>query len=135
MYLLDTHTLIWLLFTKGILPDAVYQAVATSEYVYASIVSLWEIAIKQSIGKLEIKNSIAEIADICEESGYELLPIKPIHLDCVKTLPIFHRDPFDRLLIAQATTEGLTIITKDAIIPRYPVKTMWNDMERENPTS
>lgn len=93
--------------------------------IYVSIASLWEIAIKQSIGKLEIKESIETIARICRDEDFYLLPIIPSHLDHLKTLPLIHGDPFDRLLISQAVTEGLTIITKDSKIPAYGIKTLW----------
>jgi PIN domain nuclease of toxin-antitoxin system len=90
-----------------------------------SIASLWEIAIKSSIGKLEIKNSLEEIAEICLENKIELLAINPLHLDQIKNLPRIHGDPFDRLIISQALAENLIIVTKDSIIPKYDVKTVW----------
>ncbi len=93
--------------------------------IYVSIVSLWEIAIKSSIGKLEIKNSMKEIAEICQEDQIELLAINPLHLDQIENLPQIHGDPFDRLIISQALTENLTIITRDSIIPKYSVNTIW----------
>ena len=90
-----------------------------------SIASLWEIAIKQSIGKLELKNSIQEIADDCTKSDIDILAIAPRHLDAIRSLPDIHRDPFDRLIVAQAICEELTIITKDSRIAEYDVQTVW----------
>ncbi len=77
--------------------------------VYVSIVSLWEIAIKSGIGKLEIKNSMEEIAGICLKNEIKLLAINPLHLDQIAGLPQIHGDPFDRLIISQALVENLAI--------------------------
>lgn len=93
--------------------------------IYVSIVSLWEIAIKSSIGKLEIKNSMEEIAGICLKYKIELLAINPSHLDQIANLPQIHDDPFDRLIISQAISEKLAIVTRDSIIPKYDVYTIW----------
>lgn len=86
---------------------------------------MWEIAIKSSIGKLEIKSSISKIVETCEKEQLEILPIKPFHLDGIGRLPMVHADPFGRLIISQAVSENLVIITKDRIIPMYNVKVLW----------
>lgn len=86
---------------------------------------LWEIAIKSSIGKLEIKSSISKIAETCEKEQFDILPIKPFHLDKIGRLPMIHGDPFDRLIISQAIAENLIIIIKDGTIPLYNVKVLW----------
>ena len=93
--------------------------------ICVSIVSMWEIAIKSSIGKLEIKSSISKIAETCENEQFDILPIKPFHLDELEQLPTIHGDPFDRLIISQAISENLIIITKDGTIPLYNVKILW----------
>lgn len=90
-----------------------------------SVASLWEIAIKQSQGKLDIDASISELDHTFRRAGFHRLPIAPSHLDRIKALPGIHRDPFDRLLVAQALEEDLTIVTRDGLIPQYPVKTVW----------
>ena len=82
-------------------------------------------AIKSSIGKLEIRSSISKIAETCEREQIDILSIKPFHLDEIKRLPPIHGDPFDRLIISQAITENLVIITKDGTIPQYDVKVLW----------
>ncbi len=82
--------------------DAVDIVHNEQNQVYVSIVSLWEIAIKSSIGKLEIKNSMEEITEICRKYKIELLAIEPSHLDRIAKLPQIHGDPFDRLIISQA---------------------------------
>ena len=84
-----------------------------------------EIAIKQSIGKLDLDFSITQIENLCNEKDIQILPIKSKHLDKLKNLPKYHGDPFDRLIISQALAENLTIITRDSTIPNYPVRTLW----------
>lgn len=84
-----------------------------------------EIAIKQSIGKLEINESIENIVQTCKDEDFSILSIKPSHLDYLKTLPQIHGDPFDRLIISQAAMEKLVILTKDGKIPAYDVQTLW----------
>lgn len=102
--------------------DIIYR---DNEKIHVSIVSFWEIAIKSSIGKLVIKSSISKIAETCEKEQFEILSIKPLHLDNIRQLPQIHGDPFDRLIISQAMTENFVIITKDGTIPQYDIKTIW----------
>jgi PIN domain nuclease of toxin-antitoxin system len=83
------------------------------------------VAIKQSIGKLDIDASIPEIVDACSALKIDRLPLQPEHIERIKSLPLIHRDPFDRLIISQAIMENLTIITMDQTIPQYEVKTLW----------
>ena len=90
MYLLDTHTLIWSQFNSDNLSDTAKEKLEDDKKVYVSIVSFWEIAIKQSIGKLDIDVSPKEFADQCVKAGMYILPIKPEHLDLIKALPDIH---------------------------------------------
>ena len=126
MYLLDTNALLYFLYDSGKLSkkasDIIYH---NDEKINVSIVSMWEIAIKSSIGKLEIKSSISKIAETCENERFDILPIKPFHLDEIGRLPAIHGDPFDRLIISQAISENLIIITKDGTMPMYNVKVLW----------
>ncbi len=126
MYLLDTNALLYFLYDSGKLSkrasDIIYHS---DERINVSIVSMWEIAIKSSIGKLEIKSSISKIAETCENEQFDILPIKPFHLDEIGQLPAIHGDPFDRLIISQAVSENLVIITKDGTIPMYNVEVLW----------
>lgn len=125
-YILDTNALIFYLYNPEQLSKAAVDIVHNGDNkIYVSIVSLWEIAIKTSIGKLEIKNSMEEIAGICLKYKIELLAINPGHLDWIANLPQIHGDPFDRLIISQALAENLAIVTKDSIIPKYDVNTIW----------
>lgn len=125
MYLLDTHTLLWFLRDSPQLSKKALEIITTENKVYVSIASLWEIAIKKSIGKLEFEHSIEKIAELCHEKDILILQIQPKYFDKVIKLPNIHNDPFDRLIIAQAIIENLVIITKDTIIPKYSVKTIW----------
>ena len=125
MYLLDTHTLLWFLRDSPQLSKKALGIITTENKVYVSIASLWEIAIKKSIGKLEFEHSIEKIAELCHEKDILILQIQPKYFDKIIELPNIHNDPFDRLIIAQAIIENLIIITKDTIIPKYSVKTIW----------
>jgi PIN domain nuclease of toxin-antitoxin system len=97
-----------------------------AENLVVSMVSMWEITIKLASGKLSsMGGSIRDVSSVLAERGVELLPILPSHLFRLETLPMLHRDPFDRLLVAQAMEEGLPILTNDALIRRYAVKVVW----------
>jgi len=86
---------------------------------------LWEIAIKSSLGKLKLKGDFNRIADFLTDNDIELLPITFEHLQRLMQLPLHHRDPFDRIIIAQSLTEDLTIATKDEVFIDYGVKSFW----------
>jgi len=124
-YLLDTNVLIYLLAAPGELSSKARQIVETEERLFVSKASLWEIGIKQSIGKLSVALSIPEIECQCHERDIEILPASSHAIERIKLLPDVHRDPFDRLLVAQAQEEDLTIVTRDRLIAQYPIKTVW----------
>jgi PIN domain nuclease of toxin-antitoxin system len=91
-----------------------------------SAVSLWEIAIKVSIGKLELLQPYDQlIPEQLEENDINILPIELIHLTTVVGLPFYHRDPFDRLIIAQAITEDLPVVSPDSLFSQYAIKLIW----------
>ena len=117
MLLLDTNALICALFAPERLSSTARTAIENSESLYVSMASLWEIAIKQSIGKLNVDASIHEIVQACAAYEITLLPIQPVHIEGIKALPAIHSDPFDRLIISQAIYEKMTIITMDRMIP------------------
>ncbi|MFC0862699.1 type II toxin-antitoxin system VapC family toxin [Sphaerimonospora cavernae] len=119
--LLDTHVILWWLADSPELSGEVKDLLDTEPAVYVSAVSPWEIAIKQSIGKLPGPEDLAERVRDSQFSG---LPITASHGVRAGRLPQHHRDPFDRLLIAQAQTEGLTLVTRDKWIPHYDVQIM-----------
>ena len=125
MYLLDTHTLIWFLADAPELSSVARNTICSDVDIYVSYASLWEMSIKKSLGKLRFPYTFKEIVDICNNESLQLLGINYLDLDIVEKLPFIHRDPFDRLLVAQAHSRNLIIITKDTIIPNYDVTTIW----------
>ena len=125
-YLLDTHTAIWFFNGDEQLSKTAHQIIRNfSNPVYISIVSAWEVAIKLGIGKLNILGKTADFIQDAETNNIILLPIKPSHLTVLETLPLIHRDPFDRLLIATAISEQMTFITADKNISQYDVPKIW----------
>lgn len=118
--LLDTHVLIWWDAGERLAANAV-QAIRAADQVYVSAASGWEIAIKASLGRLETERRVAEAV---AESGFEELPVRLAHTEGVEELAWHHRDPFDRLLIAQARAERLTLVTRDRIFHEYEVRTL-----------
>ena len=117
--LLDTQIALWWLGDTPELTEAVREVVQDSDnVVYVSAASMWEIAIKRALGKLEIGDEyVSEIA----AQGFVELPIRWEHAKRAEALPMLHRDPFDRLLIAQAQALGLTLVTTDGMIREYSV--------------
>jgi PIN domain nuclease of toxin-antitoxin system len=116
--LLDTHILLWHLMDNSKLSEEKSQIIENPQHQkFFSIVSLWEIAIKTSIGKLEIQQSLETIVP----QEIIILDLKLPHLKLVQKLPFYHRDPFDRILIAQAQSEKLTIMTDDSNFKHYDI--------------
>jgi PIN domain nuclease of toxin-antitoxin system len=118
--LLDTHVWLWWQTNDLRLGPNARALIAQTDDVRLSAASAWEIAIKTSIGKLKLPAN-ADIGRELERDGFRQLPVSIAHADAVRRLPLLHRDPFDRLLIAQALTEGLTILTSDEAIATYNV--------------
>lgn len=118
-FLLDTHVIIWLLDDTSPLTEDVRAMMRDrSHSLTISAASLWEISIKQAIGKLRVAD---DLINIMEKNGIHSLPITVNHAVAVRSLPLLHNDPFDRMLIAQARSEGLTLVTHDKIFQSYPV--------------
>lgn len=107
MYLLDTHTLLWALFKEDFLSVNARKVILDDNDIFVSIVSLWEIAIKQSIGKLEINESIETIAQICMDEDFYILPIKPSHLDHLKIYHGYMEILLTGLLLHRQLQKGL----------------------------
>jgi PIN domain nuclease of toxin-antitoxin system len=119
-YLVDTHALLWALSEPRALSAAARDAIADpANLIIVSSASLWECAIKASIGKLEVPE---DFFDSVPEAGYEVLPIRISHLNAYRTLPMHHRDPFDRILVAQARAEALVLISRDPEIAKYDIE-------------
>jgi PIN domain nuclease of toxin-antitoxin system len=116
--LLDTHVILWWLTDAHDLPTEVKRRIDDEPAVYLSPAAVWEVAIKQSIGKIKEPDNLAEIIN---DAGFRPLPITSEHAIAAGRLPLIHRDPFDRMLIAQARCEGLTLVTRDPLIQQYKV--------------
>lgn len=115
--LLDTHVLIW--WDEGRrMSRSAMTAIRDAADVYVSAASAWEIAIKTALGRLRPTRTVAQAT---EESGFRELPVTFAHAASVAGLPSVHRDPFDRLLVAQAMHEGLVLVTRDPVFTRYGV--------------
>jgi PIN domain nuclease of toxin-antitoxin system len=125
-YLLDTHTAIWYFNGDNVLSKTAKEIILPlSNQIHLSIISAWEIAIKHSIGKLDIDGNTADFIHDAESNGFIFLPINPSHLAVYESLPLIHRDPFDRLLIATALDEQMPIISADKNIAQYDVPLIW----------
>ena len=119
--LLDTHVVLWWLSDDPTLAVEIKDRLDHEPDVYISPATIWEIAIKQSIGKLD---KPADLPERVRDSGFRQLNITAEHGIVAGRLPLIHRDPFDRMLIAQARVEHLTLVTRDAEIPKYDVETL-----------
>jgi PIN domain nuclease of toxin-antitoxin system len=122
--LLDTHVLIWLVEGDKNLSTIARSAIEDEENsLYLSIVSLWEITIKLSLDKLDLQLSVDEMVEsFLIPGGIQILQIETRHLSILRDLPLHHRDPFDRLIIAQAQAEGMTLVSADGIFGMYEVE-------------
>jgi len=124
--LVDTHAIIWFITDDSRLPNASKALIEDKRNTcFASLVSFWEMGIKYSLGRLDFKTDLSEIFSLIEQSGFTILAISQKHVLKIIDLPFHHRDPFDRLLIAQAQYENLTILTKDQWYKSYNVKEIW----------
>jgi len=127
--LLDSHTLLWaLLQPERLSPNARALLGDTGNQIIVSYASLWEITVKIAKGKLNVPgSSVGPILRESRDLGFQLLAFNEEHLMVLESLPTFadHKDPFDRMLVAQAIVEGLPLLTADTKIPRYPVQTIW----------
>lgn len=122
--LLDTHALLWALAAPSRLPPRIAKALRDpSNTVFVSAASAWEIAIKASLGKLSA--DVDEIVHAVVDVGFDELSVTLAHARRVRDLPSHHRDPFDRMLVAQALEEGLALVTHDGVLRAYRVPIEW----------
>ena len=120
--LLDTHILLWYLDNDPKLPVIWKRNIEDRHNSIAvSMASLWEITIKVALGKLELMDDLTTIENILRQQGIDFLPIRTPHLLYLLDLPFHHRDPFDRLLIAQAQAEQLTLVSDDGMFAAYSI--------------
>ena len=125
--LLDTHSFIWYIMDSHKLSDRGRELIENEDNeILLSLASVWEMAIKQSTGKLSLGLPFkAFIEEQLSANSIELLIINLDHIDTVVTLPFHHRDPFDRLIIAQAMVEQIPIISVDSVFDSYPSQRLW----------
>ena len=119
--LLDTHVFIWWRAGRPMRPDAM-EAIRTADDVFVSAASAWEVAIKSAAGKIRLG---APFADGVAQSGFVALPINLVHAAAAGELPPHHRDPFDRMLVAQANVERLTLVSHDRQLEPYGTAVIW----------
>ena len=125
-YLLDTHTLIWFLSGEDNLSDKSKEVIENPENSnFISIASIWELAIKISLGKFKFEQGFKKFLELIDANGFEIIPISFEHALRLSTLEFIHRDPFDRLIVVQAMTDNLTVITRDENMAKYEIKTLW----------
>ena len=125
--LLDTHALIWFINGDNQLPEKSIKLIKKLDNkCFVSIVSIWEIAIKLSLGKLDLHGGFDEISRILRRYEIELLPITFEHIQTLISLDYHHRDPFDRIIISQGLVEKFVVVTKDENFPKYNIKIVWN---------
>lgn len=117
--LLDTHIALWAVVGSKRLAPQAKDAILAADDVFVSVASLWEIAIKHGLGRGDMPISSAQALQAFGDAGYELLDIRPEHTLAVEQLAAIHNDPFDRMLVAQALVEPLTLITRDALVASY----------------
>jgi PIN domain nuclease of toxin-antitoxin system len=125
--LLDTHVFLWAVNDSPQLGSAARTLIENTENdLFLSVASLWEIAIKLSTGKLRLELPFLELAtEKTEQYGVTLLAIAPSHLNLLTTLPFHHRDPFDRLLVAQCLAEGAPLLSRDGALDAYGITRLW----------
>lgn len=119
--LLDTRAVLW--WDEDQLPEAVAGRIQRAEEVFVSAASAWEIEIKLALGRVEVRG---ELEQLVADYGFSELPIMIRHARALRGLPQHHRDPFDRLLIAQALADDLVLVTSDKAIARYAVPIVWD---------
>jgi PIN domain nuclease of toxin-antitoxin system len=126
-YLLDTHTSIWWSGQSGKLSPKVTALFQSSSDVFVlSLASIWEMQIKIQLGKLTFPTPLNVVINRQQQiNGLELLPISVNHILTLDNLPMHHRDPFDRMLIAQAQVENMPLISHDPVIAQYPITVIW----------
>lgn len=125
--LLDTHTLLWFIAGSSSLSDAARTLIENTENEkFVSIVSIWETAIKVSIGKMSLSSPFDDLfPHQLQINGFELLPVNVEHASVIAALPFHHRDPFDRLLVAQTIEEKMTLVSVDEVFDDYGITRLW----------
>jgi PIN domain nuclease of toxin-antitoxin system len=121
--LLDTHALLWWVTDDPRLSDSARRAM-TSSPVVVSVVSLWEVEIKRTLGRIEV-DTRQLLHEITQTEGFTVLDVRPTHVLTLGDLPLLHKDPFDRMLVAQALRDRLVILSRDEALERYGADVLW----------
>ena len=125
-YLLDTHAFLWYFEDSDKLSEVAANIIEDDAALkHVSIASLWEFSIKYSLGKLLFDGGLSHLWEIITRNGFVILPIAQPYLTGIIHLPLHHRDPFDRLLVATAKVEGMTLVSADSNMELYDVKRVW----------
>jgi PIN domain nuclease of toxin-antitoxin system len=125
-YILDTHTFIWWHENPNLLSERVLNLCEdVNNQLFLSMVSIWEMQIKLQLNKLSLESSLIEMINIQRRNGIDILPIAFEHIVSLDNLPLHHKDPFDRLLIAQTNTEHAILLSKDEKFTLYSVQVAW----------
>ncbi|GET40603.1 type II toxin-antitoxin system VapC family toxin [Microseira wollei] len=125
-FLLDTHAFLWYLLGDSNLSSKAKEAIDTKTGWYFSIASLWEISIKINLGKLQLNRPFQDLRLELQYINIQLLPIAFEDIQLYANLPLHHRDPFDRILVAQAMNHSLVLISRDGAFDAYPVQRLWS---------
>lgn len=123
--LIDTHTLLWSVDDVAALSPAAEDCLRSEALKYVSHASVWEMSIKLGLGKLTLSVGLPQLVAMARSTGLQMLPIDLEHLYSVQTLPNHHRDPFDRLIVAQCRLRSLPIVSRDAIFDNYGLQRIW----------
>ena len=123
--LIDTQSFIWFFEDNPRLPASVRIFMEKKSRLVVSIASFWEITIKTSLGKLTVPENISGLMDKALSKGFKILPIEREHLIVLSSLELIHRDPFDRIIISQAISENMPLVSSDDIFKKYPVNCVW----------
>lgn len=121
--LLDTHALLWWITDDRRLSRHARGVISAGE-ILVSVVSIWEIEIKRELGRIEADTK-AIIDEVAHTEGFHILEVRPSHLVSLTDLPFLHRDPFDRMLVAQAQREHVPLLTRDKMLRKYPIEVRW----------
>lgn len=123
--LLDTHAFIWLSEDDLKLPTSVREMVETTDDVFVSVASFWEISIKLTIGKISLQIDFDDVEVSFGSTRFKLLPISIKDTIQLRQLPLHHKDPFDRILVAQAINHSLILISRDVAFDAYSIQRVW----------
>lgn len=125
-FLIDTHAFLWFVAGDKQLPESVKAKIFDiNEACFLSVASLWEITIKNQIGKLTLNISLEELFEYADRNRIDIIQISCEHLLTLSKLPDLHSDPFDRIIVSQAISENFTLISKDKGLKKYKIKQQW----------